>query len=93
MHIVMLVAFGLIALAAFVVVGKALGSRGVSYSAPKLFIWAWLAASLLNGAVGIFSAGIPPINEIGAFIPIFCIPAGIAWWLMRAETARRNHPA
>ena len=38
-------------------------------------------ASLLNGAVGVFRAGIPLINEIGAFIPIFGIPAAIAWYL------------
>ena len=46
-----------------------------------LFIWVWLAASLLNGAVGVFKAGIPLINEIGAFIPIFGIPAAVAWYL------------
>ena len=41
----------------------------------------WLAASLLNGAVGMFRNGIPLINEIGAFIPIFGIPAAVAWYL------------
>ena len=46
-----------------------------------LFIWVWLVAAILNGAVGVFRAGIPLINEIGAFIPIFGIPAVIAWYL------------
>jgi hypothetical protein len=85
MHIVMLVAFGLIALAAFVVVGKAIGSRGIPYNAPKLFIPVWLIASLLNSAIGIVGAGIPIQNEMAAFIPIFGIPAAVAWWIMRAS--------
>ena len=45
------------------------------------FIWVWLAASLLNGAVGVVRAGIPMLNEIGAFIPIFGIPAALACYL------------
>ena len=46
-----------------------------------MFIWVWLVAAILNGAVGVLRAGIPLINEIGAFIPIFGIPAAIAWYL------------
>jgi hypothetical protein len=46
-----------------------------------VFIWAWLAASVVNGAVGVLRAGIPLVNEIGAFIPIFGIPAALAWYL------------
>ena len=66
-------------------------ARGVLFRLPHgrpqraegaaLFIWVWLVASILNGAVGVFSAGIPLINEIGAFIPIFGIPAAVAWYL------------
>jgi hypothetical protein len=41
----------------------------------------WLVASMLNGAVGLFGANIPLINEIAAFIPIFGIPAAAAWYL------------
>jgi hypothetical protein len=41
----------------------------------------WLAASILNAAVGVTQAGIPLINEIGAFVPIFGIPAAAAWYL------------
>ena len=36
---------------------------------------------LLNGAVGVLRAGIAVINEIGAFIWIFGIPAAVAWFL------------
>jgi hypothetical protein len=31
--------------------------------------------------VGVTQAGIPLINEIAAFIPIFGIPAAAAWFL------------
>jgi hypothetical protein len=47
------------------------------------FIPVWLIASLLNGAVGVMRIGIPLVNEIGAFIPIFGIPAAVAWYLAR----------
>jgi ABC-type Na+ efflux pump permease subunit len=50
-------------------------------AAAALFIWVWLAASVLNGAVGVLIARIPLINEIGAFILIFGIPAAVAWYL------------
>jgi hypothetical protein len=29
----------------------------------------------------VLRAGIPVINEVGAFIPIFGVPAAIAWYL------------
>ena len=47
------------------------------------------SASILNGAVGVTQAGIPLINEIGAFIPIFGIPAGAAWILAYRVTLSR----
>jgi len=43
----------------------------------------WLIASIANGAVGVLQAGIPLLNEIAAFIPIFGIPTGVAWYLSR----------
>jgi hypothetical protein len=79
MHIVIVIAGGLIGLAAFWFGYRMFGlapGRGA-----MLFIGVWLIASLLNGAVGVLRAGIPLINEIGAFIPIFGIPAAIAWYL------------
>ncbi len=79
MHIAMLVAAGLVGLAAFYF-GANLMGRTREQGAAR-FIWIWLAASILNAAVGVMQAGIPLVNEIGAFIPIFGIPAGIAWYL------------
>ena len=79
MHIAMLVAAGLVGLAAFYF-GANLMGRTREQGAAR-FIWIWLAASILNAAVGVTQAGIPLVNEIGALIPIFGIPAALAWYL------------
>lgn len=79
MHIIMLVAIGLVVLAAFYF-GASLFGR-TRQTGAATFIWVWLAASLVNAFVGVARAGIPVINEIGAFVPIFGIPAALAWYL------------
>lgn len=81
MHILTLVMVGLAALGIFVLVGRFASRRGRLFDGARIFIWFWLAASLINAAVGLFHAGIPLGNEIAAFIPIFGIPAGLAWYL------------
>lgn len=78
-HILMVIVGGLVGLAVFYFGYRMFGRSGAAGAA--LFIWVWLAASLLNGAVGVLRAGIPLVNEIAAFIPIFGIPAAIAWYL------------
>jgi hypothetical protein len=84
MHIAMLVGIGLVVLAAFYFGAGLFGTSGKIGAA--VFIWVWLAASIVNGFVGVYRAGIPVLNEVGAFIPIFGIPAALAWYLayMRA---------
>jgi hypothetical protein len=79
MHIAMVIAGGLVALAVFYF-GAGLMGKTRQEGAAR-FMWVWLAASILNAAVGVTQAGIPLINEIGAFIPIFGIPAAAAWFL------------
>jgi hypothetical protein len=79
MHILMVVVAGLVGLAVFYFGATLMGQARATGAA--VFIWVWLVAAILNGAVGVFRAGIPLINEIGAFIPIFGIPAAIAWYL------------
>ena len=78
-HILMVIVGGLVGLAVFYFGFRMFGRPGAAGAA--LFIWVWLVAALLNGAVGVLKAGIPLINEIGAFIPIFGIPAAVAWYL------------
>ena len=78
-HILLVIVGGLVGLAVFYLGFRMFGRPGTAGAA--LFIWVWLAASVLNGAVGVFRAGIPLTNELAAFIPIFGIPAAIAWYL------------
>ncbi len=79
MHIVIVTVCGLIALGMFYVGARVFGWPGASGAA--LFIWAWLAAAILNGAVGVLRAGSTLINEIGSCVSIVGIPAAIAWYL------------
>ena len=83
MHIVMVTAIGLALLGAFIIGGRLLNKVGGIADSAYYFIWFWLAASVVNGIFGVVTAGIAIINEIGAFIPIFGIPAAIAWYLSR----------
>jgi hypothetical protein len=82
-HILILVVIGLIVLALFVLVGRFAGGRGHGADGARAFIWVWLLAAIANGAVGVLQAGIPLLNEVGAFIPIFGVPALVAWYLSR----------
>jgi hypothetical protein len=79
MHILMLVVIGLVVLAAFFF-GAGLFNRSRQTGA-SVFIWTWLAASLVNAAAGVVHAGIPVVNEAAALIPIFGIPAAAGWYL------------
>jgi hypothetical protein len=80
-HIVMVVALGLVALAVFIAMAAYVKRMGLNIDGARTFIWVWLAASLVNGAVGVIYANIAIANEIAAFIPIFGIPAGAAWFV------------
>jgi hypothetical protein len=79
MHILMVTVAGLVALVVFYFGATLMGRPRASGAA--VFIPVWMLAAILNGAVGVFKAGIPVINEAGAFIPIFGIPAAAAWYL------------
>ena len=81
MHILMVVIGGLLLLAASYFGAAFLGRRAPAGAA--IFIWVWLGLALVNAAIGVLYAGIPIVNEIAAFIPIFGIPALAAWYLAR----------
>jgi hypothetical protein len=80
MHILMFVLIGVVLLA---VMHYGPRFAGMNVDGAWYFLWVWLIISVLNGFYGHFRAGIPVLNEIGAFIPIFGIPAALAWFLMR----------
>jgi hypothetical protein len=79
MHITIVVGIGLFVLAVFFFAASFIGKGGPS--GAYIFIWVWLVASIANGAYGVTRAGIPLINELGAFILIFGIPVLVAWYL------------
>jgi hypothetical protein len=81
MHIVMLVIIGL-AVLAVLFFGARLLNRSEN-SGATAFLWIWLVVSIVNGAFGVMRVGIPVINEIAAFVPIFGVPAAVAWYLAR----------
>ena len=83
MHIIILVAIGLLILAAFLLVGRLISRGEHKVDGTRPFIWVWLIASIANGAVGVLQAGIPLLNEAAALIPIFGVPAAAAWYLSR----------
>lgn len=93
MHTVILTLAGLLLLAVFVVaaslIGKGSGRRLAA--AARLFIPVWLLVALVNAGIGYFRAGIPFINEMGAFLAIFCVPA-IAAWLVASRFRQREFP-
>lgn len=81
MHILIMTGAGLILLALSYFGPEHLFAQ--KSDAMRAFLWVWLAISIGNGLYGHFRAGIPAINEVGAFLPIFLIPAAIAFYLMR----------
>jgi hypothetical protein len=79
MHIAIVTGIGLVVLAVSFFVASLIGKGGPS--GAYVFIWVWLVASIANGSYGVMRAGIPLLNELGAFIPIFGIPVLVAWYL------------
>jgi len=79
MHVVVVVVIGLIVLTAFFFGASLIGRGGPA--GAFVFIWVWLVIAVGNTVYGVMRAGIPLLNEIGAFIPIFGVPAAAAWYL------------
>jgi hypothetical protein len=82
-HILVLVVIGHFVLALFVLFARLLTKSGHAVDGARPFIWVWLLASIANGGVGVVQAGIPLLNEAVAFVPIFGVPASVAWYLSR----------
>ena len=79
MHVVVVVVIGLIVLTAFFFGASLIGRGGPA--GAFVFIWVWLVIAVGNTVYGVMRAGIPLLNEVGAFIPIFGVPAAAAWYL------------
>ena len=85
MHTIMIIAGGLVLLAVFLLVGRAIGSerRAVLAAAAKWFIPVWLVASLVNMWVGVSQAGYTVMQEAPIFLVVFGAPAIVAFILWR----------
>ncbi len=81
MHVVMLIAGGLVALGVFILAAVLLG-RTMADGA-RVFIWPWLAVSLINMLLGVYWAGYPYSVEIPVLVLVFGVPAIAAWLVAR----------
>jgi len=81
MHTLMLVVGGLVALGIFVLAAVLLG-RTVADGA-RIFVWPWLAVSLINMFLGVYWANIAYSAEIPILVVVFGVPAAVAWLVAR----------
>jgi len=81
MHTLMLVVGGLVALGIFILAAVLLG-RTVADGA-RIFVWPWLAVSLINMFLGVYWANIPYSAEIPILVVVFGVPAAVAWLVAR----------
>ena len=77
MHTLMLVVGGLVALGIFLLAAVLLG-RHIADGA-RVFVWPWLAASVVNMLIGMYWANIPFSVELPVLIVVFGVPAAVAW--------------
>jgi hypothetical membrane protein len=81
MHMLMLVVGGLVALGIFVLAAVLLGRRIAD--GARVFIWPWLAASVVNMLIGVYWANIPFSVEIPVLAVVFGVPVAVAWFVAK----------
>ena len=74
----MVIAGGLVLLAAFCIVGRAVRERFGLIRAAKIYIPFWAVLSVVNMTIGVVSAGYTVMEELPILVIVFGIPAGIA---------------
>jgi hypothetical protein len=80
MHTLKVLAVGFVLLAAFVLLGRALGNGS---KAALYFLPVWLAGAAINLWIGVAKAGYSVRDEAPIFLLIFAIPSAVAllvWW-------------
>jgi hypothetical protein len=90
MHIVNWTIGGLLVLALFILAAGFINRRRAAkvVDGAFFFIGTWFFASLYNFYDGWANHGIPFVTEMGAFLPIFGVPAAFAWfWSRRSRSA------
>ena len=82
MRSAIIIAVGFVLLAAFLFGPRLFGRADLLVMGAKVFIALWLAAALLNLALGV-RAGYTVLEELPIFLLIFALPAAgaaYAWW-------------
>jgi hypothetical protein len=81
MHTLKMVTGGLAALGIFMLAAALLGRKAAD--GARIFILPWLAASIINMAIGVYWAGVSLSTEIPVLAVVFGVPAAAAWFLSR----------
>ncbi|MBO9112062.1 hypothetical protein J5288_25445 [Agrobacterium sp. S2/73] len=89
MHMLMVIAGGVVQLGVFLLFGKLWGGDATGLAmAAKLFIPAWLVVSIANLWVGVSYAGYSVRDELPILLVVFTVPAILAvvviWQISRS---------
>ncbi|NTZ63220.1 hypothetical protein G6L24_23140 [Agrobacterium tumefaciens] len=89
MHMLMVIAGGVVQLGVFLLFGKLWGGDATGPAmAAKLFIPAWLVVSIANLWVGVSYAGYSVRDELPILLVVFVVPAIVAvvviWQISRS---------
>jgi uncharacterized membrane protein YidH (DUF202 family) len=88
MHTLQMTLAGLALLALFVGAAKFMTVPSWTIKrATRLFIPLWLAISIGNMLIGMFTAGIPFMTELLVLVVVFGVPAAAAWYLGQRQQA------
>lgn len=83
MHMLSVIAGGIVLLGVFLLFGHLWGDGSASLRiAAKLFIPVWLAVSVGNMWIGVTKAGYTVAEEMPILLVVFGVPAAVAAWLL-----------
>jgi hypothetical protein len=94
MRTTLIIALGVALAAAFDFLAAARNGRRVgvrSIDGGRIFMWAWLAFTLVDFVVGVTS-GHGALLELAIHALIFAVPATAAWYLSRRRRLSRPPP-
>ena len=58
-------------------------ARRLAADGARVFVWPWLAVSLINMLAGVYWANIAVSSEIPVLAVVFGVPAAVAWYIAR----------
>jgi hypothetical protein len=76
MHTIMVIAWGLVLLGLFLLVGRLAG--GLAARAALWFLPGWLLVAAINMWIGVSRAGYSVAAEAPIFLVVFAVPAAVA---------------